>query len=227
MINPILNLKFKGAMWYQGESNTGQSNEYEALLLSMIGDWRERFNDREIPFVVVQLPNFMQHHKNPVESGWAGLREAQRQVTMKLPMTALTVAIDLGEWNDIHPLNKKDLAFRIAQQMEKMAYKNSKVISDGPICEKAVLKDGKIEISFKEGTDKLIQEKNMKGFAVQADRTPYRWVKASTVGNKVILEGEFKGKVLKVRYGWDDNPTDISLKNEAGLPASPFQIDVQ
>ena len=227
MINPILNLKFKGAMWYQGESNTGQSNEYEALLSSMIGDWRERFNDREMPFVVVQLPNFMQYHKNPVESGWAGLREAQRQVTLKLPMTALAVAIDLGEWNDIHPLNKKDLAFRIAQQMEKMAYKNSKVISDGPICEKAVLTDGKIEISFKEGTDKLVQEKDLKGFAVQTDKTPYRWVKASTAGNKVILDGEFKGKVLKVRYGWDDNPEDISLKNEAGLPASPFQIEVQ
>lgn len=227
MINPILNLKFKGAMWYQGESNTGRSNEYEALLSSMIGDWREKFNDREMPFVVVQLANFMQHHKNPVESGWARLREAQRAVTMKTPNTALAVAIDLGEWNDIHPLNKKDLAYRIAQHMERMAYKNSSVISDGPICEKATFKDGKIEITFIKGTDKLVQDSDLKGFAVSTDKGGYRWVKASTEGNKVILQGDFQGVPKAVRYGWDDNPADILLKNQAGLPASPFQIEVE
>ena len=227
MINPILNLKFKGAIWYQGESNTGRANEYEALLSSMINDWREKFNDIEMPFVVVQLPNFMKYQKMPFESGWAKLREAQRNVVMNTPNTALTVAIDLGEWNDIHPLNKKDLAYRIAQQMERLAYKNSSVVSDGPICDKAILKDGKIEITFKKGSDKLVQDSDLKGFAVALDKWRFSWVKAYTQGNKVILEGDFKGVPKFVRYGWGNNPEDIRLKNEAGLPASPFQLEIE
>lgn len=74
----------------------------------MIIDWREKLADKELPFFIVQLANFMQTHPEPVESNWAALREAQRQVALKVPNAALAVAIDLGEWNDIHPLNKKN-----------------------------------------------------------------------------------------------------------------------
>ena len=80
----------------------------------MIIDWREKLADKELPFFIVQLANFMQTHPEPVESNWAALREAQRQVALKVPNAALAVAIDLGEWNDIHPLNKKELARRIS-----------------------------------------------------------------------------------------------------------------
>ena len=74
-----------------------------------------KFADEDLPFFIMQLPNFMQTHQQPVESGWAGMREAQRQVTLKLPNTSLVVAIDLGEWNDIHPLDKKTLGQRVSQ----------------------------------------------------------------------------------------------------------------
>ena len=110
MISPLRNLTFTGALWYQGETNTGRPNEYEELLAAMIIDWREKLADKELPFFIVQLANFMQTHPEPVESNWAALREAQRQVALKVPNAALAVAIDLGEWNDIHPLNKKELA---------------------------------------------------------------------------------------------------------------------
>ena len=110
MISPLRNLVFTGALWYQGETNTGRPNEYEELLTAMIADWREKLADKELPFFIVQLANFMQTHPHPVESNWAALREAQRRVALKVPNAALAVAIDLGEWNDIHPLNKKELA---------------------------------------------------------------------------------------------------------------------
>lgn len=107
MISPLRNLAFTGALWYQGETNTGRPNEYEELLAAMIIDWREKLADKELPFFIVQLANFMKTHSEPVESNWAALREAQRQVALKVPNAALAVAIDLGEWNDIHPLNKR------------------------------------------------------------------------------------------------------------------------
>lgn len=126
MISPLSKLQFKGVLWYQGESNTGRSHEYEALLSSMIIDWRSKLNNSTLPFFIIQLPNFMQTHTYPSESGWAQLREAQRLVTTKLPNTALVVGLGLGEWNDIHPLNKKELAKRVALQADRLAYNQKK-----------------------------------------------------------------------------------------------------
>lgn len=226
MINPILNLKFKGAIWYQGETNTGRPNEYEALLSSMIDDWRSKFNDKNMPFVIVQLANFMQNHSYPIESGWAALREAQRQVSLKVPNTGLAVAIDLGEWNDIHPLNKKDLAHRVSLLTRKMSYGEKNIVSDGPVCKDAVIDNGNIVLTFLEGTDALIPNTELKGFSVSDSKGIYRWVKARTEGNKVVLECNSIKDPVNVRYGWDDNPTGINLINRSGLAASPFQVSV-
>jgi sialate O-acetylesterase len=213
-------------LWYQGESNTGRSHEYEALLSSMIIDWRSKLNNSTLPFFIIQLPNFMQTHTYPSESGWAQLREAQRLVTTKLPNTALVVGLGLGEWNDIHPLNKKELAKRVALQADRLAYNQEKNVSSGPVCISAKLEDGKIALTFQKGTDDFLPVDSLEGFAIADKDGRYQWAKAQISGNKILIWNENIANPTMIRYAWDDNPKG-NLRNKTGLPASPFQIKVE
>ena len=103
----------KGFLWYQGESNTGRPAEYAKFQPAQIIDWRSKWNMDALPFIWVQLPGFMDYNYLPSESNWAALREAQSKA-LSLPQTGMVVAIDLGEWNDIHPDNKQDVGKRLA-----------------------------------------------------------------------------------------------------------------
>ena len=228
MISPLRNLTFTGALWYQGETNTGRPNEYEELLAAMIIDWREKLADKELPFFIVQLANFMQTHPEPVESNWAALREAQRQVALKVPNAALAVAIDLGEWNDIHPLNKKELARRISLLAKRGVYGDKKSVHNGPMCTgMTVNHEGKAILSFEAGTDKLRVVDELKGFAIAGADGHFQWAEAVVVnGNQVAVWHKDIPHPVTVRYGWDDNPVHANLRNMAGLPASPFQISL-
>lgn len=107
MIYPISNYQVKGTIWYQGESNTGRPQIYASLLEALIKDWRELWNMPDMPFLLVQLPNFMEKNDSPSDSGWARIREAQLKTALNVPYTSLAVTYDVGEWNDIHPLNKR------------------------------------------------------------------------------------------------------------------------
>ncbi len=225
MIAPLKNYNIKGVIWNQGESNTGRYYEYADLLTSMINDWRNTWNEPELPFIIVQLANFMQSHKNPYESSWAQLRNAQFQVTRNVPQTALVTTIDLGEWNDIHPLNKKEVGRRISLQVQNIAFGNNKITPSGPLYESSTIEGNKIFISFKKGTDNLLQTDNLKGFSIAGKDRKFRWATAKIEGNKVVVWNDDIKEPECVRYGWDDNPDYINLKNKAGLPASPFQTD--
>lgn len=111
MIFPLRNYKFKGIVWYQGESNVGRWNEYSSLLSAMIADWRKLF-DSQLPFYIIELADFLAPD-NPGRSAWAALRKQQAITAEKNPDTYLIKNSDIGEWNDIHPLDKKTAAIRL------------------------------------------------------------------------------------------------------------------
>ena len=119
MISPLRNLKFSGALWYQGESNVERRNEYAALLCTMITDWRDTFNDHELPFYIVELAEFL--HESDVEGrkAWDEMRAEQAQAAALSGNAVFIRNKDLGEWNDIHPLDKKTLGKRIAREALK------------------------------------------------------------------------------------------------------------
>lgn len=223
MINPLINYNIKGAIWYQGESNTGKPKEYGDLLTTMILDWRNKWNQKDMPFFTVQLANFMEPKTQPVESNWAELRDQQRQVSLSVPNTGLAVIIDLGEWNDIHPLNKKSVGDRLALQALKVADKKN-IIADGPMYQSMKVEGNKIILSFKNGTDDFAPVSELKGFAIKGQDGKYEWAKAKIEGNKVIVWNDTVSSPVSVRYDWADNP-DGNLKNKAGLPASPFTTE--
>jgi sialate O-acetylesterase len=222
MINPLIHYKIKGFIWYQGESNTGKPKEYGDLLSTMISDWRSKWNKNDLPFLIVQLANFMEKKDEPLDSGWAELREQQRQVSLHVPFTGLAVAIDLGEWNDIHPLNKKTVGDRLALQAQKIG-EGKKIIADGPVYQSMKKEGNTIILSFRPGTDDLVQG-GLKGFAIKQKDGRYQWAKAKTKENKVIVWNDQITDPVHVRYDWADNP-DGNLKNTSGLPASPFTTE--
>lgn len=113
MIAPLKNCTFKGAIWYQGESSTERYNEYYDLLTAMIADWRAKVAS-QFPIVIVELAGFGR------PDGWDTFRAIQKKVAEDTPGAGFAPTKDLGEWNDIHPLNKKDAGIRVALEMEKL-----------------------------------------------------------------------------------------------------------
>lgn len=227
MIAPLLNTKIKGVIWYQGESNTDKPHEYHELFSALIADWRTKWNQGEIPFLYVQLANFMEAKDFPSESNWAELREAQLK-TLFTPNTAMAVTIDLGEWNDIHPLNKEDVGKRLALAAQKLAYGDEEVVCSGPIYKSMKIDGKKIILSFTntgsglstQGSDEL------KHFAIAGIDKEFVWAKAKIEGHKVIVWNDHITNPVAVRYGWADNPEGANLYNKEGLPASPFRAEI-
>ncbi|UMQ42313.1 sialate O-acetylesterase [Chryseobacterium sp. Y16C] len=220
MINPLINYNITGAIWYQGESNTGKPKEYGDLLTTMITDWRNKFNNKEMPFVTVQLANFMESKAQPIESNWAELRDQQRKVSLNVPNAGLAVIIDVGEWNDIHPLDKKTVGDRLALQAMKLAY-GKNIVADGPVYQSMKSNGNKIVLTFKSGTDDFTPVAELKGFAIKNADGNWSWAKAKIEGKTIVVWNDSVTNPVAVRYDWADNP-DGNLKNKTGLPASPF-----
>ena len=228
MVAPVINYATKGILWYQGEANTLRPNEYEQLLPALIADWRNKWREGNIPFIYAQLPGFMEVDYSPEESKWAQLREAQLK-TLSVPNTAMAVTIDAGEWNDIHPLDKKDVGERMAVCAEKIAYGDSGLVASGPIYHSAKIEGNKIVITFNNVGGGLIAKggDELSQFAIAGEDGKYLWANAVIKDNKVIVWSDEITQPLYVRYAWADNPEGANLYNKEGLPASPFTTDTR
>lgn len=230
MIHPMLDFPIKGAIWYQGESNTGGEDayKYRDLFAKMIKDWRQRWNSGEFPFLYVQLANFMQPQAEPGESGWAMLRESQTKTLSSTPNTGQAVIIDIGEANDIHPRNKQDVGYRLALAAQKVAYGKNDIVYSGPIY-KSMKKDGnKIRLGFDHvGSGLMAKDKYgyLKSFAIAGADKKFVWAQAIIDGEEVVVWSDKVPNPVAVRYAWADNPDDANFYNKEGLPASPFRTD--
>lgn len=225
MIAPLTNLKIKGVLWYQGESSTSNPKLYAKTLPALIENWRRKWGQGNFPFLFVQLPNFMESYPEPRESNWAVLRQAQLE-TLKVPNTAMAVAIDLGEWNDIHPLNKQDVGNRLALLARKIAYVEKKLNAESPMPKASVFEKGKVVISFKNvGNGLIVKNGNeLKSFAISNDGKNFVWAKAKIIGNTVVVWNDKISNPTVVRYAWDNNPADANLFSKEGLPSTPFEV---
>lgn len=117
MILPVIGYPVSGAVWYQGESNVGRSNQYPALLKTMMADWRKASGDADMPFYIVELADFLHKDDRGGRAAWQTMRERQAQAAEETPGAVLVRNSDLGEWNDIHPLDKKTLGRRVAEKI--------------------------------------------------------------------------------------------------------------
>jgi sialate O-acetylesterase len=224
MIKPLQPFAIKGAIWYQGESNAGKAYEYRTLFPAMIESWREDWKQGDFPFLFVQLAPWMAKVKQPQESTWAELREAQLLTARKVKNTAMAVITDVGDPADIHPRNKRVVGERLALAARAIAH-GEKVVYSGPEYDSHEAKDGKVVLKFK-NVGKGLEAKGgeLKGFTVYGEDK--KWVNAKAVieGDTVVVSAEGVKEPTAVRYGWYNCP-DVNLWNKDGLPASPFRTD--
>lgn len=225
MVAPFTNYIIKGFCWYQGESNAGRAEEYAKLQPAQIADWRNKWQLGSLPFLFVQLPGFMDYNYLPSESNWALLRESQLKA-LTVPNTAMAVAVDLGEWNDIHPDNKKDVGERLALAAMKLAY-NENIIHSGPLYQSHITEGNTIIISFTNTGSGLITNDGEAPaeFAIAGADKKFVWAKAKIEGDKIIVWSDWVKEPEYVRYAWADNPVNPNVYNKEGLPASPFRTD--
>lgn len=224
MIAPFIDYGIKGVLWYQGESNAGNGQAYEKLLTALIGDWRTKFSQPTLPFYHVQLPNFGDANYLPSESGWASMRESSLKA-LKIPNTGMAVTIDLGEWNDIHPDNKKGVGDRLALIARHYNYGEKDLIYSGPLYQSSIISENKVVISFSNIGSGLMSYdgEELSEFLIAGADKKYVWAKAKIVGDKVEVWADDVPEPKFVRYAWSDNPVNPNLYNKEKLPASPFQ----
>jgi sialate O-acetylesterase len=222
MIAPLLGYPCRAVLWYQGESNDGNPNEYASLFTSMINDWRVKFHSL-LPFLFVQLPIFGEPEDNNESDSWAIIREAQASA-LSLPMTGMAVALEFGEWNDLHPVNKKGVGLRLALAAEKLIFKKQNT-APGPLLRCIRHNNGKLLLTFDNCGKGLI-----------ADETPYISIIAggnmyrvpAVIESPECLSADISkiGNPEKVLYAWARNPRDRQLYNSDGLPVVPFRIGI-
>ncbi|NDV67979.1 sialate O-acetylesterase [Dysgonomonas sp. 25] len=223
MLNPIAPYSLKGAIWYQGEANTGRAYQYRDLLPLLIRDWRRQWGTK-LHFYIVQLANFTKLQTEPVESTWAELREAQTR-TLNLENTGMAVTIDIGEADDIHPKNKQDVGKRLALAARAKTY-GEKIPYSGPMFDSYKIEGNKIRIYFShtDGGLKTANNELLRGFTIAGLDHRFHWADAVIEGNSVVVSCPQVVFPVTVRYAWADNPV-CNLYNGIGLPASPFRTD--
>lgn len=221
MIAPLVPVAIRGTIWYQGEGNVGSPQLHQKLFPALIRSWREAWGS-EFPFLYVQLANHLARKDAPVESYWAMLRESQR-LTLSVPKTAMAVAIDIGDESDIHPKNKQEVGRRLALAAEATVYGKDRVYS-GPMVESMKREGEKLRLTFKHvGGGLVFKDGKGAGFAIAGADKKFVWAQAKIDGNSVVVWSPQVSMPTMVQYGWADNP-EVSLYNNEGLPASPFQM---
>ena len=224
MLCPLSPYPLQGVVWYQGESNTEDGAVYEHYLTQLISGWRQLWQKPDMPFVVVQLANFLQPSPEPQRSGWAEVREAQRLATEHLDNTELAVAIDLGETVDIHPLRKREVAERVARAFDHIIWNKSLPLSPRVLSAKLQNNDegAKVVLTLDQ---QIISVDVLNEFEVAGTDGRFVNAQASGSGNTIIITSPIPHPT-KVRYAWKDNPLTANVRSAEGLPMSPMEIEV-
>ncbi|MCP8899699.1 sialate O-acetylesterase [Gilvimarinus xylanilyticus] len=227
MLAPMTPMPLKGVIWYQGESNAGKPEEYTTLLPAMIRQWRHEFGQPELPFIYAQLPGFGEPVDDPVQDGWANMRQAQTKVLSE-PNTAMAVTIDLGEWNDIHPLNKKPVGERLALLARQQVYGETRLQAEAPAPYVMQVNDGQAFISTAHAYGGLTSKDGKPdGFAIAGKDGEFVWAEAELDGDLIRIWSDDVKEPVKVRYAWSDFPARANVYNSAGLPLMPFALELK
>ena len=223
---PLVPYGIRGAVWYQGESNSGRAYQYRDMFPLMIRNWRDTWKQGDFPFYWVQLADFRDEQPEPGDSDWAELREAQTMTMDKLPNTGQAVIVDLGEASDIHPKDKQNVAFRLARWALArdygldLPYRSAQYKSMTVAGKKVVLSFDHVN-----GGLRTVDHRRVSGFAIAGDDKKWVWAEAKIVGkDRVEVWSDAVAAPVAVRYAWADNPV-CNLYDQSGLPVTPFRTD--
>lgn len=223
---PTIGYGVKGAIWYQGESNASRAHEYGHLFPLMIQHWRDEWKQGDFPFYWVQLADFKAEKPEPGDSDWAELRESQTKTQNAIKNGGQAVIIDLGEANDIHPKNKRDVSERLARIALARDY-GVDIRWRSPEFKSAEFQGGKAIVTLDTfgSTLRTVDVSEVKGFAICGEDRKWVWADAKITGkDKVEVSAKAVPNPVAVRYAWADNPV-CNLFSVEGLPVTPFRSD--
>jgi sialate O-acetylesterase len=240
MISPLIPYGIKGAIWYQGEANSGPNNHYDVMLRALITDWRGRWKN-DFTFLGVGLANIGDRFPMPTDNGWSEVRDGVASTTSALPNAGMAEAIDIGTAHNIHPPDKLDLGKRLAAQALHLAY-GQNIVSSGPRFDSMAVEGSKIRVKYKDlGTGLILavspfvsndQPNDNPALSTDAPLSfdiagaDKKWVvaQAKIDGNDVLVWNDGVPAPVAVRYGWAQNP-QVNLYNKEGFPAVPFRTE--
>jgi sialate O-acetylesterase len=217
MIAPLTPLPIRGAIWYQGESNSALArvHSYDRVMRTLIEDWRRQWGVGDFPFLYVQISNFK---STPLED-WAELREQQVR-TLALRNTAMAVTIDIGNPTDVHPTDKLDVGLRLARAARALTYSEA-VEYSGPTFRQATPEGGSIRVYFDHAQGLTTKGGAITSLEIAGRDGNYSPATATIDGTTVVASSPGVPHPVRVRYGWTNSP-ECNLFNGEGLPASPF-----
>lgn len=231
MIHPLLPYAIKGAIWYQGESNADNAEHYCTRICNMITDWRRAWGQGDFPFISVQLANFREPQPFEPLSTWATIRQAQLDCTRLLPNSGMASAIDIGDAADIHPRNKYDVGYRLAQWALAKTYGKA-IVPNGPHYSHFAIEGNAIRIFFTDvGQGLILKGENAESGLVTpcyiaGPNHKFIPAEARIDGETLLVSSPQISTPRAVRYGWSQNPMPCNLYNRDGFPASPFKTDL-
>ena len=252
MLSPCFCQAVAGTLWYQGESDAGRAGVYKELLLKLMQIWRQKFSyaEKNMPFVVIQLPNWSDGNAETSvceNGGWAYIRNSQAAAVKEDKNAALVVAIDAGEWNDLHPEKKRTTGTRAGEQALRLAYKKDFAPAAEFKSAELLKAESVVKVHFNCGTSTL------KAFALKSDKKSSDFTKESDAVYGFAVYGELSGKTFvkscdakltgsnevtvtipagcesakELRYLWADSPAPVNLYNAQGVPAVPFMWQIK
>jgi len=220
-IAPLVPYAIRGAIWYQGESNSGRGRQYQTLFPAMIAGWRRVWGQGDFPFYFVQI--------TPHNGMSPEVREAQRLTTETTQNTAMAVTIDVGDAADIHPKAKQPVGERLALAARALTY-GEKLEYSGPTYDTITVNGNQATLTFKHlGGGLVAKDGALRGFTIAGADGKFAPANAriqedAVKGDTIVVSSESVAVPVQVRYGWTNVP-EPSLWNKAELPASPFQTD--
>ncbi len=236
LIAPWTRYQMRGFLWYQGEANAGNPQDYIALQRLLISDWRRQWWNQRMPFLLVQLSGFEKHtpgkrfpddfwqKREPGNPAWAAFREAQAYTLTEVPFTGMAVSIDAGDHSDIHPANKQVLGYRLAREAERLY--GYDIVSAGPYYESMKIDGDKIILSFTNvGSGLMAKGDKLTGFAIAGKDGKFVWADAEIKDDKVVVSSPQVKDPVAARYGWVSYAENLNFYNKEDFPASPFRTD--
>lgn len=220
MLMRVCPYTLRGFTYYQGESDDHKPTIYHKMLTKLISLWREKWGDDELAFLIVQLPMF-KYANDPDYKHWVKVREAQMRVFKTVKNTGIAVISDCGEFDNIHPTDKKPVGLRLALQALKLCY-GKDVDAFGPMYASHIYKDGGIELCFDYAKDGFDVKGELCGFEIAGEDKQFTAADAKICGDRIFISSDKVKEPLYARYDCF-NWCDVSVYGKNGIPLAPFR----
>lgn len=222
MIHPLTLFPLRGVVWHQGKSNLDSADEYTDLFMSLIADWRDKWQNPQMPFHFVQLANHGEKEEVPSDSDWAFMREAQAQA-LHLDHTGMVVTTDMGKEEELNSRNALETGLRLSQLALRQTY-GKRRMPQVPVYKSHRIEGNTIRISFDNPGKGFLHPDPIRGFIIAGTDHVFYPATVTIKKKEIIVQSPDVPHPVAVRYNWADH-TDGTLFGASGLPVAPFRTD--